>query len=221
VTDVVPFTNNYDDLTTVEGYQFEFNCMRCGNGYKSKFRHSVTGFGGRLARLGGDLLGNKLGDKISDVGWDAEWLRDRAGGGTTKDKRLGEAIEDVRPFFTQCHRCGQWVCKDICWNGERGLCTDCAPRLDQEIAGMQAEAQRRQLEERVQQQDFTSGFNVVDERVGLCPSCNQESGGGKFCQSCGDALNAAPKAIKPFCGNCGTKLNGTAAFCPECGTSAF
>lgn len=221
MTAVVPFTNNYDDLTTTEGYQFEFNCMRCGNGYKSKFRHSVTGFGGRLLNLGGSVLGGKIGDKMDDIGWGAEWMRDRTGGGTTKDKRLAEAVEDVRPYFTQCHRCGQWVCKDICWNDDHGLCCDCAPRLDQEIAGMQAEAQRRQLEDRVQQQDWTSGINVVDERVGLCPSCNQESGGGKFCQSCGTALKAAPITTKVFCGNCGSKLGPETIYCGECGASAL
>jgi hypothetical protein len=221
VTSVVPFTNNYDDLTTTEGYQFEFNCMRCGNGYKSKFRHSVTGFGGRLLNLGGGILGGKVGDKMDDIGWGAEWMRDRTGGGTTKDKRLAEAVEDVRPYFTQCHRCGQWVCNDICWNGERGLCCDCAPKLDQEIAGMQAEAQRRQLEDRVQQQDWTGGINVVDEKVGLCSSCNQESGGGKFCQSCGAGLNAAPTVTRAFCANCGSKLGPNSVFCGECGTSAL
>jgi hypothetical protein len=28
---MVPFTNNYTDMSTREGYQFEFHCMRCGN----------------------------------------------------------------------------------------------------------------------------------------------------------------------------------------------
>jgi hypothetical protein len=214
----VAFTNNYDDLSTREGYQFRFHCMRCGNGYESKFRHSVTGFGGRLASVAGGFLGGETGGKLEQMGWSAEWMRDGSRG-STRDKRLAEAVEDVAPNFTQCHRCGQWVCKDVCWNSARGLCTTCAPKLDQEIAGMQAEAQRRQLEDRIQQQDYSSEINVVDERSGLCPNCNSETGGGKFCQTCGHALAAAPKQTKKFCSNCGTQLGG-GKFCAECGTPA-
>jgi hypothetical protein len=212
----VPFTNNYDDMSTREGYQFRFHCMRCGNGYESQFRHSTLGFGGRLMSMGGGLLGGDVGSKVESAGFNAEWLRDGVRG-STHDKRLAEAVEDVRPHFTQCHRCGQWVCKDVCWNTDRGLCVSCAPRLDQEIAGMQAEAQRLQLQDRIQQQDYTSQINVVDERAGLCPSCGSETGGGKFCQGCGTALQSAPAQTKKFCGNCGTQL-GAGAFCAECGT---
>ena len=215
---VVPFTNNYSDISTREGYQFRFNCMRCGNGYESKFRHSVTGFGGRIATIGGGLLGGTFGNKVREVGYDAQWMRDGTSS-STKDKRLQEAVEDVRPFFTQCHRCGQWVCKDICWNNDRGLCVTCAPKLDQEIAGMQAQAQRDQLWNQVQGQNFTQGINVADTRTGLCPGCGQESGGGKFCQHCGTALASAPVPATRFCRNCGSQLTG-AAFCGECGTPA-
>ena len=48
---MVPFTDNYQDHSTREGYQFEFFCERCGNGYSSTFKHSVTGFGGRRSML--------------------------------------------------------------------------------------------------------------------------------------------------------------------------
>ena len=214
----VPFTNNYSDMSTREGYQFRFNCMRCGNGYESQFKHSAMGFGGRLANMAGGLMGGETGGKLQNAGWNAEWLRDGMRG-STHDKKLAEAVEEVRPHFEQCHRCGQWVCKDVCWNNDRGLCTTCAPRLDQEIAGMQAEAQRRQLQDKIEQQDFISTINVVDEKTGKCPSCNGETGGGKFCQNCGTALNAAPKSTKKFCMNCGSKL-GTGPFCAECGTPA-
>jgi len=218
VADQVPFTNNYRDLSTREGYQYEFSCMRCGNGYKSGFRHSVTGFGGRLARIGGDLLGGEIGDRVARVGWDAEWLRDSTAG-STNDKRLREAVEDVSANFQQCHRCGQWVCHDICWNGERGLCTTCAPKLDQEIAARQADAQLEQVDARIRQIDWTADVNVRDPAVGLCPSCGHESGGGRFCANCGSALAAAPASTRRFCTGCGSQL-GSGRFCSGCGTPA-
>src|ERR1700689_286417 len=96
--EMVFFTDNYQDHSTREGYQFEFYCHRCGNGYSSSFQKSLSGFGGQMR---------------------------------------GKAVGEMKPYFKQCHRCGQWVCGQICWNDQRGLCTTCAPKLDQEIAGMQ------------------------------------------------------------------------------------
>jgi len=217
---MVPFTDNYRDQSTREGYQFEFYCERCGNGYASSFQHSVTGFGGRLLSMGGDLIGGSIGEKASQLGWDAEWLRDGTRG-STRDKQLAKAVAEVQQYFDQCHRCGQWVCDRICWNAERGLCTTCAPKLDQEIAGMQAAAQVSQLNDKIQQVDWTGGVNYRDQATALCGTCGQETGGGKFCRGCGSALAAAPAAAgRAFCGNCGTKLAPGAMFCTECGTSA-
>jgi hypothetical protein len=218
VSNIVTFTNNYTDMSTREGYQFEFHCMRCGNGYASTFQHSVTGFGGRLLRIGGDLLGGDIGQKAAEVGWEAEWMRDGVRG-STRDKALAKAAQEMQVYFNQCHRCGQWVCEQICWNGERGVCTSCAPRLDQEIAGMQAQAQVEQLHQKIQQVDWTQGVNYRDQAVGVCPSCQQETGGGKFCQNCGTSLLAAPTPTRKFCGNCGTAVKPGAMFCSECGTS--
>src|SRR5579859_8192187 len=131
------FTDNYQDRSTNDGYQFEFFCRRCGNGYSSSFQHSATGFGGRMLRLGGDLVGGNLGEKAAQLGWDAEWMRDGTRG-STRDKALAKAVDEMKPYFHQCHRCGQWVCEQVCWNDQRGLCATCAPKLDQEIAGLQA-----------------------------------------------------------------------------------
>jgi hypothetical protein len=201
VSGMIFFTDNYQDRSTNDGYQFEFFCRRCGNGYSSSFQHSATGFGGRLLRLGGDLVGGQVGEKAAQLGWDAEWMRDGARG-STRDKALAKAVDEMKPYFHQCHRCGQWVCEQVCWNAERGLCVTCAPKLNQKI----------------QSQDWTREINYRDQGTGLCPSCGQESGGGKFCQGCGHTL-AAAETTKKFCVNCGTALTG-AKFCGECGTPA-
>jgi hypothetical protein len=218
MADMVFFTDNYQDRSTREGFQFEFYCKRCGNGYSSSFHRSLTGFGGQLLRMGGDLLGGTVGQKASEIGWDSQWLTDGTRG-PARDKALAAAVDEMKPYFKQCHRCGQWVCGQVCWNDQRGLCTTCAPKLDQEIAGMQSAAQVQQLNEKIQQQDWTRDVNYRDQGTGLCPSCGQESGGGKFCKGCGTALAAAPAATKHFCGNCGSELGG-AKFCGECGTPA-
>jgi Double zinc ribbon len=214
---MVFFTDNYQDRSSNDGYQFEFYCGHCGNGYTSPFQHSVTGFGGRLLRLGGDMVGGQIGDRAAQLGWDAEFMRD-TNRGSTRDKALAKAVEQMKPYFKQCHNCGKWVCDQICWNAGRGLCVTCAPKLDQAMAQMQAQAQINQLNTKIQSQDWTKDINYRDQATGLCPSCGHESGAGKFCQDCGHPLAAAPAAQK-FCGNCGSALNG-AHFCGECGTPA-
>ena len=217
MAEMVFFTDNYQDHSTREGYQFEFYCRRCGNGYASSFQKSVSGFGGQLLRMGGDLLGGSVGEKASELGWDAQWLTDGTRG-TGRDKALAKAVDEMKPYFKQCHRCGQWVCGQICWNNERGLCTTCAPKLDQEIAGMQAAAQVDQLNTKIQATDWTKDVNYRDTATGMCSNCGQETGGGKFCRGCGHP-QAAAETAKQFCGNCGSQLTG-AKFCGECGTPA-
>ena len=93
------FTDNYQDRSTNDGYQFEFYCRRCGNGYSSSFQHSATGFGGRLLRMGGDLVGGTVGDKAAQLGWDAEWMRDGVRG-STRDKALAKARPERRHWGT-------------------------------------------------------------------------------------------------------------------------
>lgn len=40
---MIPFTDDYQDRSSEYGYQFEFDCERCGNGYSSSFQKSVAG----------------------------------------------------------------------------------------------------------------------------------------------------------------------------------
>lgn len=135
---LIPFTSNYSDVSTYDGYQFEFRCQRCGNGYRSQFRHSVMGFGGRIAALGGGLLGGEIGSKVQEVGLLAQW--DRSGTrGSTNDKRLVEASQDVAGEFAQCRGCAEWVCRGVCWDDAAGCCVRCVPE-QQVDGGAQAQA---------------------------------------------------------------------------------
>jgi hypothetical protein len=209
------FTDNYSDHSTHEGYQFEFFCERCGNGYSSSYKRSVTNFGGKLLRMGGDLIGGEWGRKASDLGYNATWLNDTRG--PARDRALQEAVEEIRPYFHQCHRCGEWICGPVCWNAQRGVCVTCAPKIDQEIVGIQARAQVDQLNDKIRQVDWTQGTVYGQPAVGRCPSCSGETGGGKYCQHCGTALAAASEA-KRFCGQCGTPVAANAMFCTGCGS---
>lgn len=65
------FTRNHNDLSTEAGFQFEFFCDCCGNGFKSTFKDSAT-FGkkqkGSKIGKGFGLLGGIFGGELGDLG---------------------------------------------------------------------------------------------------------------------------------------------------------
>src|SRR5213083_2021342 len=100
----IRFTGNYEDLSTDRGYQFKFYCEKCGNGYMSTFKTSKMGIAASAAEVAGSLFGGLFG-KVSDTAYQIQ----RAVGGPAHDSALKEAVEEIRPLFKQCTRCGQWV----------------------------------------------------------------------------------------------------------------
>jgi hypothetical protein len=204
---LIQFVDNYEDLSTDRGYQFKFFCDKCGNGYVSSFQTSVVGTAGGLLRAAGNIFGGVLGSAGN-----SSYEIQRMVGGPAHDSALREAVEEAKPNFTQCVRCGNWVCNEICWNPERGLCGNCAPKTEVEVAAAQSEAQVEQIREKVRSRDQTKGLDLDGKMVARCPHCRAQTSGGKFCGECGGAL-----APKNECGQCGAKMSPTAKFCPDCG----
>ncbi|GEM_PF-1353265 len=118
----VPFASNYINRSNSLGFQWEFYCFRCGNGYMSTFQplsNVAAEAGGVVARRGAahiPIFGGLIGEMASDA------MSDKA-----KDAALDNAIREVYPLFAQCPRCGRWRCRAHCWNADAGLCIDCAP----------------------------------------------------------------------------------------------
>jgi hypothetical protein len=204
---MIPFTDNYRDKSSEFGYQFEFVCERCGNGYASSFQKSAAGIGGGILRAAGGFFSNTLGRGASSAQEMAEMAR-----GPGRDAALKKAVAEMRPYFHQCHRCTDWICRDVCWNEEAGLCTRCSPKLEQEIGALQAEARIAQVREEIQNVDLTQDINLREQVVARCPECQAETQGGKFCPACGASLQ--PEIV---CERCGTEAKGGSKFCPECG----
>jgi hypothetical protein len=126
---LIQFVRNYDDLSTDKGYQFKFHCDKCGNGELSRFQPSLIGTAGSLLRAAGDIFGGVFGQAGNSA-----YEIQRAVGGKAHDDAIAVAVEEAKPSFTQCVRCGHWVCNEVCWNSTRGLCTSCAPKTEVEIA---------------------------------------------------------------------------------------
>ena len=153
--------------------------------------------------------------------------------GSGWDEAYKEAIDEIRPKFHQCSRCGKWVCPEVCWNAAAGQCEECAPDYQEELASAHAQAKadatREQLHEKARATDYVS---QVDMRAGAtfsagaaggvkgakaasrkCVACEAEVGQAKFCPECGTPTAPA----RPTCTGCGHQPDGSPKFCPECG----
>lgn len=215
MTDLIQFVANYDDLSTDRGYQFKFYCDKCGNGHMSAYEASVMGTTASVLQAAGNLFGGIFGS----AGQGAYNIQ-RAVGGKGHDDALRKAVEAAKGHFHQCTRCGKWVCPDVCWNPKAGLCEDCAPDEQEELAAQKAQATAEQIAEKAREQDYSSDLDFSKGGMVVCGKCGAKmSAGTKFCADCG-APNAAAAAKSKFCTACGSKVAPGAKFCPECGGKA-
>lgn len=211
------FTRNYNDHSNDSGFQFEFFCDKCGNGHRSSFVRNNVGFAASMLKAAGSLFGGT----VAQAGWGADHLKD-ALRGPAWDSAFKNAIEECRPQFRQCTLCGKWVCPEVCWNHQRGLCEECAPDLREHAPAIQAQAAIEQAREKARDVDQMQGLDLgkplAAPGVLVCAKCqNSLPSGAKFCASCGTAVQPAAPA-KRFCTGCGQSVAQDARFCAGCGT---
>jgi len=171
----------------------------------STFDASVIGTAAGLFRAAGDLFGgvfSSAGQSAYDV--------QRAVGGKGHDDALRKAVAEVKPVSRQCRRCSKWVCES-CWNTKRGMCFNCVPDVQAELAAAQAAETVNQIQEGVKSVNFTKDLDLAAENSAICPKCGARVQ-GKFCTECGTTIS--PKAKCPACG---TSVDEGKKFCPECG----
>jgi len=207
----IEFSSNHNDLSTERGFQYEFQCDRCGTGYRTRFRASASGAVSGVLDAASSLFGGVFGS-AADLGQrvhSAAWER-------AHDEAFQEAVKEVRPSFVQCPRCSSWVCRKGCWNTKRGLCKECAPDLGVEMSAAQAS---RSVEEvwahaAMAEEDKKLATENWRETIrASCPNCEAPlATNAKFCPECGAKLKAAG-----LCSECGATLTPNAKFCPECG----
>lgn len=207
---MIQFVANYDDLSTDRGFQFKFYCDKCGNGYMSQFQTSMTNVAGDLLRAAGNLFGGMLG-RVGDSTYEIQ----RMVGGKAHDEALEKAVIEGKQHFHQCSRCGKWVCPEVCWNADRGLCEGCAPDEREEIAAAQAQATSEQIHAKARETNLTAHVDMTKKATAaekVCAQCGATSKGGKFCAECGASFTS-----KITCKNCGAENEAKSPFCPECG----
>ena len=211
MAEAIEFTRNYNDLSTQHGFQFEFNCDRCGNGTRTNFKPFALGAVSGALDTASSLLGGIFGSASDVSNRVTEAQRERA-----REAALLETIQQIRPLFVQCPRCQSWVCRKGCWNTKRGLCKGCAPDLGVEMSAAQAS---RSVEEvwahaaMAEEDKQLAEGNWRETIRASCPECGApQATNAKFCPECGAKLKAAA-----HCPECGTKLQPGAKFCGDCG----
>jgi hypothetical protein len=208
----IEFSSNYRDHSTDNGFQFEFYCNRCNNGYRTSFQPWATGAVSGALNAASSLFGgafNRAANAASQAR-SATWQQAR-------DGAFKKSIAEIRPQFIQCPRCNRWVCRKRCWNEARGLCKDDAPDLATEISAQQSamavEKIRAEVTADAADASVISAVGT-DKMRAACPNCGSAvAPNAKFCGSCGYKLDA-----EHHCTNCGAALALNAKFCGECGT---
>jgi hypothetical protein len=207
----IEFVRNFADHSTNKGFQFEFHCDRCGTGFRTRFKPSVTGALSDVMGAASSLIGGIFG-KAADVSarvHSAAWEKAR-------DNAFVEAINEIKPEFIQCPRCSSWVCRKSCWNLKKGLCKGCAPDLGVEMAAAQASRSVEEVWAHAQMAEEDKKLGEKEWREGIratCPSCNAPLAGNvKFCPQCGEKIKETA-----ICGKCGVKIAPGEKFCPQCG----
>lgn len=210
MTTAIEFTGNYDDLSTDMGFQFKFNCERCGNGYMSSYQTNKLGMAGGLLRGASSFIGSSLGR-----GADSAYEVQKAVGGKQHDSALRDAVKEIKPLFKQCRTCGNWLCEQVCWNKSANMCKQCAPVAEEVETRVRAQF----VETQVNNDTFLEENVRMSERgkevAAKCAGCGAATMGKKFCPGCGTPVAVAAAAA--FCGECGARATPGAKFCAECG----
>ena len=215
------FTRNYEDNSTDAGFRFTFYCDVCHDGFRTSFIESATykkgsllkglsrGIGAASSLLGGGVLGN-----ISHAAYQGEHVLSERFSGMSPDwhkeheKAFAAAQNEAKQHFHRCNKCHMWVC-DSCWNDEVGLCAECAPRVNVEIAAARADKMKRDIWDKADQTQVFQG--EIEQKATFCPNCGKPAGQSKFCTTCGSSL-----ALN-ICKKCGAENDQSVKFCGECG----
>lgn len=183
---------NYRDISTSTsdvsaGFQFEFNCEKCGETWRSPFtpyrKGQITGWLSRFAFMFYDL--NKASRA---TGAFAE-----AGASGAKGEALAEARALAAPLYQRCTGCRKWVGRE-CWDEGAGTCRECVAKAAANVVAY-------------------GGSPAAASGGAACPNCQTPSAGGRFCAECGFDMASTHKS----CPACGVTLPRQARFCTDCG----
>ena len=175
---------------------------------KTRFRPWAVGGVSTALDAASNLFGGvfspaaEVGERVRSAAWEK-----------AHDAAFQQAVEEMRPAFTQSPHCSTWVCRKACWNDTRGLCKECAPDLGVEMSAAQASRSVDEIwahAKMAEEDKKLAEGNWRETIVASCPKCGApQATNAKFCPNGGTALKRSDK--------CRAKLTAKAKFCPDCG----
>ena len=210
----IEFTTDYSDLSSDNGFQFEFRCMRCGSGYRTEFDTFELSTATNVLDGASGLLGGVFGQAadVAQRAKSAAWEK-------ASDKAFVKAQRRILPKFVQCPRCSAWMCREQCWNEKKGLCKQCAPDLGVEMAAAQADKSVEEVWAHAKMAEEDKHLTEQDWREGIRPPAPSAARHRRPTPGSAPQCGADLKAAK-HCTQCGAKLQPGAKFCSGCGTPA-
>lgn len=185
MAETTDFTSNYNDLSTETGFQWEFLCDRCGQGYKSKFKTSGTGTVDTVLESASNIFGGVF-NSASNISNEIKSATEQK----DKDKAFAKAVEEVKPDLIKCPKCSSWVCKSKCWDDKKKMCKECAGSSEDENTVEESEIKCPKCNA------------SISGNVKFCSECGTLVKPNDTCKVCGAKLTAGAK----FCGSCGEKI---------------
>ena len=93
---LIQFTRNHSDHSTDRGFQFEFFCDKCGNGYQTHFQPVASGLITDALDVASGLFGGLLGGAADDAHrvHSAAWEK-------AHDDAFNKAVQEAKAHFKQ------------------------------------------------------------------------------------------------------------------------
>jgi hypothetical protein len=129
----VEFTGQYVDLSSDNGFQWEFSCGRCWTTFRSTFQQNGFARGRGVLRSLADLVGGPLATIAGAADdFSGSWSGSAS---QVRDRAFAAAVDQVKQHFRHCPACGHWVCAAPCWVEGVGCCRDCVSTATDLCAG--------------------------------------------------------------------------------------
>lgn len=208
----IKFADNYQDLSQPNGvdagFQFQFYCERCNDTWRTKYKPYRSGQASGWVSKAAGFFGGIVGGASTALEGMAQ-----AGWNSARDEAFTEAVEEAKKQFHRCAKCFQYVCAS-CVDKSSGMCFNCAPDVNVEIAAARAQGEVQGATESALEEGIKRGkkHDVKHDHQLVCPKCSAETHGAKFCPECGNKMG-----VKGQCGGCKAAIKPDAKFCPECG----
>ena len=166
----IPFTGNYSDLSNNDGYQFEFRCERCGNGFRSGFQRDMAATGQSSSRV-------STGRPAGDVPRPQPTDFDRSTNSEAMTRRSRRPSPRYHRISTSAVAAATG-CDEGCWNDPVGQSACVLPNQAHELA---QHYRRTPGAIRCVKDCATSTPSAATTRLQSstrCPSCGTHASGG-------------------------------------------